>query len=252
MSQDLNPSTVHLWPFSCIRHAKDKEVYFLCCNQKARTASAQSLTLWQQAMIEITWRDHFCYYLFTSHIFVCCSLRTSHLWWIALSTQHQLRGCNNAPSFLQWTAPIAHSFCGCCTWHHFHILVKAPLCCDWKAQAASMQSFTLWQQATIEIPHRTHSVSIHLRHIYIYGRDDHDPVCWLDIQQDSEFATGSGYPKTAFKWEPDTDPDIRTAFIDISRIQTFGKSCTLHNHAFIIFRSIFSAFCALTPSLSMG
>ena len=148
MSQDLNPSTVHLWPFSCIRHAKDKEVYFLCCNQKARTASAQSLTLWQQAMIEITWRDHFCYYLFTSHIFVCCSLRTSHLWWIALSTQHQLRGCNNAPSFLQWTAPIAHSFCGCCTWHHFHILVKAPLCCDWKAQAASMQSFTLWKPAS--------------------------------------------------------------------------------------------------------
>ena len=100
-------------------------------------------------------RDHptrslyFC--LFTSHIFVCCFLRTSHLWWIALSTQHQLRGCNNVPSFLLWTAPIAHSFCEGCTWHHLHILVKAPLCCDWKAQASSMQSFTLWQQATIEI-----------------------------------------------------------------------------------------------------
>jgi len=26
----------------------------------------------------------------------------------------------------------------------------------------------------------------------------------LDIQQDNEFATGYGYPKTAFKWEPDT------------------------------------------------
>jgi len=33
--------------------------------------------------------------LFTSYIFVCCSLRTSHLWRIALPTQHQLRGCNN-------------------------------------------------------------------------------------------------------------------------------------------------------------
>ena len=82
-------------------------------------------------------------------------------------------------------------------------------------------------------------------------RDDHDPACRLDIRQDSEFATRYGYPKTAFKWEPDTDPNIRNAFIDTSRIQTFGNSCTLHNHSFIIFRSIFSAFCAMTPSLSM-
>jgi len=35
----------------------------------------------------------------------------------------------------------------------------------------------------------------------------------------------------AFKLEPDTDTDIRNGFIDISRIQTFGKSCTLHNHS---------------------
>jgi len=45
----------------------------------------------------------------------------------------------------------------------------------------------------------------------------------LDIRQDSEFATGYGYLKTAFKRQPDTDPDIRNAFIDIFRIQTFGK-----------------------------
>jgi len=62
-------------------------------------------------------------------------------------------------------------------------------------------------------------------------RDDHYPVFRLDIRQHSEFATGYGYPKTAFKREPDTDPDIRNGFIDISRIQTFGKSCTLHNHS---------------------
>jgi len=64
-----------------------------------------------------------------------------------------------------------------------------------------------------------------------YSRDDHHPVFRLDIRQDSEFATGYGYPKTAFKREPDTDPDIRNGFIDISRIQTFGKSYTLHNHS---------------------
>jgi len=29
-------------------------------------------------------------------------------------------------------------------------------------------------------------------------RDDHYSVCRLDIQQDSEFATGNGYPKSAF------------------------------------------------------
>jgi len=73
-------------------------------------------------------RDHptrsLCYCLFTSHIYVCCSLHTSHLWWIALSTQHQLRGSNNIPSFLLWTAPITHCFCEGCTWHHLHILVK--------------------------------------------------------------------------------------------------------------------------------
>jgi len=85
----------------------------------------------------------------------------------------------------------------------------------------------------------------------VYSRDDHYPVSWLDIRQESEFATGYGYPKTAFKREPDTDPDIRDVFIDISKIQTFGKSCTLHNHSFIIFRSIFSSLWAMTPSLSM-
>ena len=85
----------------------------------------------------------------------------------------------------------------------------------------------------------------------IQTRDDHYPVCRLDIRQDSEFATGYEYPKTAFKREPDTDPAIRKAFIYISRIQTFGKSCTLHNHSFMIFRNTFSAFCAMTRILSM-
>jgi len=53
----------------------------------------------------------------------------------------------------------------------------------------------------------------------------------LDIRQDSEFATGYGYPKTAFRRETDTDSDIRNAFIDIFRIQDFGKvaHCTIIN-----------------------
>jgi len=83
------------------------------------------------------------------------------------------------------------------------------------------------------------------------GRDDHYPVCRLDIRQDSEFATGYGYPKSALKRKPDMDPDIRNAFIDISRIQTFGKSCTLHNHSFIIFiqKHLFSHLCHESESI---
>jgi len=90
-------------------------------------------------------------------------------------------------------------------------------------------------------------------HVYVVWSQKFSltPACRLDIFQDNEFVTGYGYPKTAFKREPDTDPGIRNAFIDISRIQTLEKSCTLHNHSFINFRSIFSAFCAMTPSLSM-
>jgi len=100
-------------------------------------------------------RDHptrslYYYCLFTSHLFVCCSLPTSRSWWITLSMQRQVRDSKNFLSFLQWTAPIARSFCEVGTWHHLHILFTAPLCCEWKGWVASAQSFTLWQQATIE------------------------------------------------------------------------------------------------------
>jgi len=39
--------------------------------------------------------------------------------------------------------------------------------CDRKARAASPKSFTLWQQATIEITCRDHSIIACLRHIYM-------------------------------------------------------------------------------------
>jgi len=87
-------------------------------------------------------------------------------WRIALSTQCQLRVYNNI-FFLQWTTRITRSFCEGCTWHHLDILVTAPLCCDWKARVASAQSFTLWQQATIEISRRAHSISACSHQIYM-------------------------------------------------------------------------------------
>jgi len=62
-------------------------------------------------------------------------------------------------------------------------------------------------------------------------RDDHYPACRLDIRQDSEFATGYGYLKAVFKRKPDTNKDIRNAFIYISRIQILEKlaHCTIFN-----------------------
>jgi len=89
-------------------------------------------------------RDHptrsLYYCLFASHIFVCCSSRTSRSWWNGLSTQRQLRGCKNIPTFLQWTAPT-HVLFVKATWHHLRILVTATLR-DWKTRAASSESFT--------------------------------------------------------------------------------------------------------------
>jgi len=63
------------------------------------------------------------------------------------------------PLFFQQTAPIARSFCEGFAWHHLHILVKAPLCCDWTGRAASAQTFTLSHQATMKIPRRTNFIS---------------------------------------------------------------------------------------------
>jgi len=41
------------------------------------------------------------------------------------------------------------------------------LCCDRKARAACAQSFTLWQQATIEFTRRNHSIIACSRHVYM-------------------------------------------------------------------------------------
>jgi len=44
---------------------------------------------------------------------------------------------------------------------------QAYYCCDRKARAACAQSFALWEQATIEITGRDHSVIACSRHIYV-------------------------------------------------------------------------------------
>ena len=140
----------------------------------------QSFTVWQQATVATTRRDHSIIYLFTSHIFVCCSFRTSHLWSIALSTQYQLRGWNNILHFLKWTAPIARFFCDGCILDDLHILVKASLCCDWKRWEANAQSLTLWEQATIENPRRARSISACLCLIYMGVVEAERPSCMFE------------------------------------------------------------------------
>ena len=83
-----------------------------------------------------------------------CSSRTSRSWWITQSMQHHRRGCNNIPSILQRTAPIARSLCEGWTRHNLHILVTAPFCCNRKSRAACAKSFAPRQQATVETMHR--------------------------------------------------------------------------------------------------
>jgi len=63
-----------------------------------------------------------------------------------------------SPPLFQRTAPIAHSFSEGFTQNDLNILVTAPFCCDRKTRAASAQSFTLLQQATMEDMRHDHSI----------------------------------------------------------------------------------------------
>jgi len=76
-------------------------------------------------------------------------------------------------------------------------------------------------------------------------REDHYPVCRLYIRQDSEFATGYGYPKTAFKREPDTDKDIRNVFLSICRgFRPFWKKLHIaQSFIYYIQKHLFSLLC---------
>jgi len=110
----------------------------------------QSFAPWQQATIEIMLAISFTIacsrYIYNGVIIHAHPVRGE-----SQSTQHHRRGCNNIPSFLQRTTPIARSFCEDWTRHDLYILVTAPFSCDRKSRAACAQSFAPWQQATIEI-----------------------------------------------------------------------------------------------------
>ena len=82
-----------------------------------------------------------------------------------------------SPPFYNKTAPIARSLCGGYTWHGLHILVTAPFCCDRRVPAARAQSFTQWQQATIEITRHACSCFQFAPHTYIDAILSAHPVC---------------------------------------------------------------------------
>jgi len=131
MSQDLNPnpstcsSLVIFMSWACERQRS----LFLVLPSKSMSGKCAKLYTvatsnnWDHRIIACS-----------CHIYLCAALCAHPVRGESLSVQRQLRGCNNIPSFLQWLAPIALSFCEGSTWHHFYILVKVSLCCYWKGR----------------------------------------------------------------------------------------------------------------------
>ena len=62
--------------------------------------------------------------------------------------------------------------------HNLHILVTAPFCCDRKFRAACVQSFALWQQATIEFTCHDHSIIACSCDIYVWCCSSHTSHLW--------------------------------------------------------------------------
>jgi len=120
MLQDLNPTTcsflvIFMWAYWV---CKTQGSIFLALQLQSLSGKCAKLqTVAERNVREYLTRSLY-YCLFLPHIIVCCSSHTSHSWWIAVSMQLQLRDCNIIPSVLQWTAPIAFSFCEGCIWHH--------------------------------------------------------------------------------------------------------------------------------------
>jgi len=176
----------------------------------------QSFTPWQQATIEVTHFDHSLLSLLTGihyiqlftinisrdhmptplyyGLFTPSHMRVfTHILFVVnyITMPSQPRGWNSILSFLQWTAPIKCSFCEVCTWHNLHILVTTPFCCDWRSWTACLQSFTVWQKATVEITHHNsplesaeithhdHSIIVCLYHIGCYFL--HTSHLWLIV-----------------------------------------------------------------------
>jgi len=119
-----------------------------CCNRKARAACAQSFTLAASNRDHLTRSLYYC--LFTPHIYGVFLHAHSVRGEPRISALRQRSGCNNIPSFLQRTAPIARSFCEGCTWHNFTSWLQHHFVAIGKPEWHVLKALH-WQQATIEI-----------------------------------------------------------------------------------------------------
>jgi len=97
------------WVISSFINIDLKQICCSCCNRKARAASVQSFTLWQQVTMDITRRDH-CIIACSHHVYMGVVLRThpvrgeSHI-------QRQRRGCNAAIPAHRKSRMIFYNFC---------------------------------------------------------------------------------------------------------------------------------------------
>ena len=83
-------------------------------------------------------------------------------------------------------------FCEGVTWHNLHLLITASFCCNRKAQVASVQSFMLWQQATLDIMRCNHSYIACSCHVCMGVILHAQPVCGeshIQCNANGEFAT---------------------------------------------------------------
>ena len=87
------------------------------------------------------------------------------------------------------------------SWKFFRSLqVHTRYCCDRKSRAAYAQSFTLWQQATIEFTCHDHSIITCRRHIYVWCCSSCTSRSWWITQSTQHHRRGcnSTFPKKAF------------------------------------------------------
>ena len=82
-----------------------------------------------------------------------------HKFWRCTPHIHFL--CLLCSQFCSYTFQILKYLIGLC-----YKRSSAP-CCDWKARAASAQSFTLWQQVTVKITCHDHSIIACSCHVYM-------------------------------------------------------------------------------------
>ena len=127
----------------------------------------------------LTTHEHFCLKSMHSSslqqfLFVSCNTPSPHLCQVYLHVFWSGMYPWKPSSLFTFTWIMAHKF----YWNQASqgnlVTCDFSLCCDQKAQATNVQSFTPWQQATIEIMHHDHFVIACLCHIHGWHKHEQD------------------------------------------------------------------------------